>query len=93
LGGYERKVSSHLHPPPQVREHTDGIERIDSTRTLLTNSTATVIPKVERPGHTQWDLFHFARLGRRRRRVCAGCAPPLSCVLGDLGLGTSLGFC
>jgi len=49
-----------------------------------------MIPKVERPGHMQCDLFllRFARLGRRRRYVCGGCVS----VLRVLGLGSSLGF-
>jgi hypothetical protein len=59
-----------------MQERTDSNERIDSTRTRLTRPTASVIPKVKRPEHTQFDLFllflvipiRFARLGHRRRR-------------------------
>ena len=79
---------SHLHPPPKVPEHTDSIERIDSTRTgrLTSRTTGIREAKIETPGHTQLHLFHhhhlllliflrIARLRNRRRRrgLCTGC--------------------
>jgi hypothetical protein len=78
--------SSHLHPPPKVPEHTDNIERIDSTRNRrITGSTITVIheAEVERLRYTQLRLFlllvfltllRIARL-RRRRGLRSECIP------------------
>jgi hypothetical protein len=54
----------------EIPEHTDSIERMDSTHTHLTHPTATVVPEVERPGHTRFYLsLCFARLERHRRHV------------------------
>ena len=42
-----------LISPASATKGSDSIERIDSTRTWrLTRGTTTLIPKVERPGHT-----------------------------------------
>jgi hypothetical protein len=53
--------SSHLHALQQLPDHADRIERIDGTRT---RSTGVVVLQVERPKHTQFDLFHFLILLR-----------------------------
>jgi len=76
MGELEYRVSSsaplsQMHPSPQVPEHADSTDRIDSTRTWrLMRSTTAVIPKVERPRHTQLHLIFL--------RFCAAGIPSSS---------------
>jgi len=76
MGELEYRVSSsaplsQVHPSPQVPEHADSTDRIDSTRTWrLMRSTTAVIPKVERPRHTQLHLIFL--------RFCAAGTPSSS---------------
>lgn len=84
---YLSALSSQLHPPLQIPEHTYSIERIDGTRTCPTRRTGTTakVFKVERRGYMRQYLFvlitfrTFLRHGfawlRRRSRLCAGGIP------------------
>lgn len=75
--------NAQLHPPPQIPEHTDSTERIDSNRTCSARHTTAMVLKVQRPRYT-WHLFVLITSAlplrfawpRRRRRLCGGGIAP-----------------
>ena len=76
-------LSSQLHPPLKIPEHTYSIEWINGTRTCPTRRTTAKVFKVERRGYMRQHIFvlitfrtflRFAWL-RCRSRLCAGGIP------------------